>query len=98
MQEIITPVEVHIESETDKVELGPASREALRVEQVQDLHDALEVVVALTEPLDSLNSLDSLNRAQLEDLGRHLAFAQRASSALWWLIPADVYTDEDEDE
>lgn len=89
---VVTPVTVRIEQdETAKVELGSASREALRIEQVALLRDALD---GITEIADE--PLDTLNRAQLEDLGRCLRDADRASSAVWWLIPADVYTEADE--
>lgn len=88
-QKVITPVSVTIESESQKIELGPAARDAIRIDQVQDLREWLDLVVEVaSEPLDELN------RAQLEDLGRYLDGAETALNALWWLIPPDVETED----
>ncbi len=94
LNEVITPVEVKIESEDGKVELGPASREALRIEQVQRLKAWLDEITPFVD--ESLPPLDDLLRAQLEDLQRACDGASKAAGALWWLIPADVYTEGDE--
>jgi hypothetical protein len=90
IEAVITPVCVKIENESETVELGPATREALRIEQVQLLRAALDEVCTMADA-----PLDEMNRAQLEDLGRALRVADKASGAIWWLIPADVYTEDE---
>jgi methyl coenzyme M reductase subunit C-like uncharacterized protein (methanogenesis marker protein 7) len=89
---VVTPVTIKIENdELAKIELGSVSREALRIEQIAALRGALDGIVEIaSEPLDELN------RSQHEDLYRWLAAAQRASAAIFWLIPADCYTEDDD--
>lgn len=92
VEAVVTPVTIQIEKdELAKIELGSASREALRIEQVGALREALDGIAEIAE-----EPLDGLNRAQHEDLYRWLAEAQRASAAVYWLIPADCYTEDDD--
>lgn len=92
IETIVSPVTVRIEKdEQATVELGSAAREALRIEQVAALREALDAIVEYAnEPLDELL------RAQHEDLGQWLRAADKASSAVWWLIPPDAYIEADE--
>jgi hypothetical protein len=92
VEAVITPVEVKIENEDQKVELGSEAREALRIEQVAALREALDAIGEYAEM-----PLDELIRAQHEDLHRWLSEAQKASGAIWWLIPPDVYTAGEDD-
>jgi hypothetical protein len=88
---VITPVSIKVESEDEKIELGERAREALRIEQVGALRDALDDLTDIAGL-----PLDELTRSQLEDVSRFCRFVDQAAGALWWLIPADVYSDEDE--
>lgn len=90
IEAVIAPVSIKIENEPDVLHLGPAAREALRIEQVAKLRARLDEVPALTD-----EPLDEITRYGLEELIGVLTGALRAANAVWWLIPPDVYTEDE---
>lgn len=86
MEAVVTPLEIRIgSSETIELEVGAEAQTAIRRDALRELHGALTDIKAIEEDMPALT--DPTVRASLEALVAALTWAQRASSALWYLAP-----------